>query len=407
MELLLLTADPGPHSVLPALSLLGHGVRSAVPEVAALLDAGPYDAVLVDARLDLAGSRSLCRLLGSTGLDVPVVVIISEGGLVALSADWGSDEILLPTAGPAEVDARLRLLVARRATESVVGGGSSLVLGELVIDENAIRDTAGRFLLTLKNVYSGIFALYANFGWEPSANDPAIADRPAIDRWVLSRLADVERTADTMLERYEATLAARAVMDFVVDDVSNWYVRLNRHRFYDVDAADNRAAFATLHEVLVVTCRLLAPFAPFLTDWVHTELVGDSVHLASYVRDSVEPRDSGLEQAMEHVRMLATLGRAAREDAGVKVRQPLQRMVCVVPATGIQGSDEDRKAIGELIPLLAGELNVKEIGFLSSADALVSLEAKPNFRSLGKKFGKQTPAAAAAVTAISLIELNP
>jgi DNA-binding response OmpR family regulator len=136
MELLLLTADPGPTSVLPALSLLGHGVRSAAPEVAALLDAGPYDAVLVDARVDLAGSRSLCRLLGSTGLDVPVVVVINEGGLVALSADWGSDEILLPTAGPAEVDARLRLLVARRASESSVGRGSALVLGELVIDES-------------------------------------------------------------------------------------------------------------------------------------------------------------------------------------------------------------------------------------------------------------------------------
>ncbi|MGB6163921.1 MAG: response regulator transcription factor [Pseudonocardiaceae bacterium] len=135
MELLLLTADPGPHLVLPSLSLLGHGVRAAAPEVAALLDAGPYDAVLVDARSDLAGSRSLCRLLGSTGLDVPVVVVISEGGLVALSADWGSDEILLPTAGPAEVDARLRLLVARRATESAASRGSSLVLGELVIDE--------------------------------------------------------------------------------------------------------------------------------------------------------------------------------------------------------------------------------------------------------------------------------
>ncbi|MBV9012733.1 MAG: response regulator transcription factor [Pseudonocardiales bacterium] len=135
MELLLLTADPSPASVLPALSLLGHGMRSAAPEVAALLDAGPYDAVLVDARADLAGSRSLCRLLGSTGLDVPVVVVIGEGGLVALSADWGSDEILLPTAGPAEVDARLRLLVARRAAESAVSRGSSLVLGELVIDE--------------------------------------------------------------------------------------------------------------------------------------------------------------------------------------------------------------------------------------------------------------------------------
>ena len=135
MELLLLTADPGPGLVLPALSLLAHGVRPAAPEVAALLDAGPYDAVLVDARSDLAGSRSLCRLLGSTGLDVPVVVVINEGGLVALSADWGCDEVLLPTAGPAEVDARLRLLVSRRAAEPGAGHSGALVLGELVIDE--------------------------------------------------------------------------------------------------------------------------------------------------------------------------------------------------------------------------------------------------------------------------------
>ena len=135
MQLLLLTADPRSGAVLPALSMLAHSVRSAAPKVAALRDAGPYDAVLVDARWDLVGSRNLCRLLGSTGLDVPVVVVISEGGLVALSGDWGFDEILLPTAGPAEVDARLRLLVTRCATESAAGRDSTLLLGDLVIDE--------------------------------------------------------------------------------------------------------------------------------------------------------------------------------------------------------------------------------------------------------------------------------
>ena len=135
MELLLLTADPDAGSVLPTLLMLGHGVRSAVPEVAALADAGPCDVVLVDARWDLVRARSLCRLLGAPGLDVPVVVVISEGGLVALSVDWGFEEILLSTAGPAEVDARLRLLVARRATGSAVGRGRFVVLGELVIDE--------------------------------------------------------------------------------------------------------------------------------------------------------------------------------------------------------------------------------------------------------------------------------
>ena len=133
MELLLLTSDPDPGSVLPALTLLPHNVRTAAPEVAALLDAGPHDAVLVDARTDLVAARSLCRLLGSTGTDVLVVAVFTEGGLVAVSSEWVVDEILLPTAGPAEVDARLRLLKSRRGSES--SGGSTLVLGDLVIDE--------------------------------------------------------------------------------------------------------------------------------------------------------------------------------------------------------------------------------------------------------------------------------
>src|SRR3954451_24531368 len=110
MELLLLTADPEPGSVLPALTLLPHGVRTAGPEVAALLDAGPHDAVLVDARTDLVAARGLCRLLGTTGMDVPVVAVLTEGGLVAVSSEWTIDDILLPGAGPAEIDARLRLL---------------------------------------------------------------------------------------------------------------------------------------------------------------------------------------------------------------------------------------------------------------------------------------------------------
>jgi DNA-binding response OmpR family regulator len=134
VELLLLTADPDPGSVLPALTLLPHGVRTAAPEVAALLDAGPHDAVLVDARTDLVAARSLCRLLGSTGTDVPVIAVLTEGGLVAVSGEWVVDEILLPSAGPAEVDARLRLLRSRPGGDAASAGGA-LVLGELVIDE--------------------------------------------------------------------------------------------------------------------------------------------------------------------------------------------------------------------------------------------------------------------------------
>ncbi|MEO7822132.1 MAG: isoleucine--tRNA ligase [Gemmatimonadaceae bacterium] len=271
-------------------------------------------------------------------------------------------------------------------------------------DEAGIRDTAGRFLLTFKNVYTGIFAEYANFGWEPSAADPKPEVRPLLDRWILSRLASVEKEVDELLGRYEATAAAKTAMTFFDEDVSKWYVRQSRHRFYDVDEDDNRAAFATLHEILAVTSRLLAPFAPFVTDWVHRELTGSSVHLASFVRPRPGAVDVDLERAMAHIRTLATLGRAAREEAGVKVRQPLARLVCVVPLPGSAFRGGEARAtgvLGQLTPLLAAELNIKKVEFISSADDLVILEAKPNFRSLGKKFGKKTPLASEAVQALN------
>ncbi|HEV7838601.1 MAG TPA: isoleucine--tRNA ligase, partial [Gemmatimonadaceae bacterium] len=271
-------------------------------------------------------------------------------------------------------------------------------------DEAGIRDTAGRFLLTFKNVYTGIFAEYANFGWRPSDADPPIESRPLLDQWILSRMTTVEREADELLGRFEATNAAKAVMTFFDEDVSKWYVRQSRHRFYDVDSNDNRAAFATLHEILMVTCRLLAPFAPFISDWVHRELTGTSVHLAAYSRGHTGETNVDLERGMAHIRTLATLGRAAREDAAVKVRQPLNRMVCVVPLPGVVFRGAQARAEGvleQLSPLLAAELNIKKIEFISSAHDLVTLEAKPNFRSLGKKFGKNTPLAAQAVQALS------
>jgi isoleucyl-tRNA synthetase len=254
---------------------------------------------------------------------------------------------------------------------------SSQVWKPRTFDEAQIREGVTQFLVTLRNVYSGMFALYANFGWEPSVLDPAPADRPAFD----------------------ATAAAKTLMGFLVDDVSNWYVRRSRARFYEVSASDNRAAFATLHEVLVVAARLLAPLAPFLSDWLHRELTGTSVHLAPYRRADAAPADPTLERAMREIRTLARLGRAAREDAGLKVRQPLSRMVCVVPQR-LAG------AVGSLFDLLEAELNVKRVELASSADSLVTLEAKPNFRSLGKKFGKSTPLAAQAVAAFTSEELR-
>jgi isoleucyl-tRNA synthetase len=264
-------------------------------------------------------------------------------------------------------------------------------------DEAIIRGTAGRFLVTLKNLYSGVFALYANFGWSPSPADPGRDQRPALDRWVLSRLASVEAEANRLLDEFDATGAARVVMEFVDEDVSKWYVRRSRERFWDVRGADSRSAFATLHEVLIATCRLLAPFAPFVTDWMHRELAGESVHLAPYVRPEPFAPKPDLELAMSEIRTLATLGRAARESAGVNVRQPLARMVCVLPRHSAQVDE----IVRELVPLLAAELNVKSVEFASSADSLVTLEAKPNFRALGQRWGKETPKAAAVIATLS------
>jgi isoleucyl-tRNA synthetase len=287
---------------------------------------------------------------------------------------------------------------------------SSEVSKVLPFDEAQIRQTAGNFLVTLRNVYA-FFAQYANFGYAPSAADPAPADRPALDRWVLGRLARVEADADALLGAYDPTAAARRVTEFFDADVSKWYVRLSRPRFWfegSAPPADARAALATLHEVLVVTARLLAPFAPFLTDWLHRALTGGeeagaSVHLADYARPAAEraPFDPALDAGVEAVRRLATLGRAAREAVGLNVRQPLGELVAVAPGAGVgAGETAMGRELHALAPLLAAELNVKQVRWATSGDALVTLEAKPNFRHLGKRFGKATPRAAAAVAAL-------
>ena len=347
----------------------------------------------------------------ATGLGDALPNNVSEGGTSALAAPYRAvvvNDLVLDATGAKMSKSKGNVVdpwevMARHGADAtrIFLVASSQVWLPRRFDEDGIRELAGKFLLTLKNVYSGMFAQYANFGWTPGDDDPPVAERPPVDRWVLSRLASVCHQADELMWRYDATPALRAIMDFVVDDVSNWYVRVNRARFYDVDSPDNRAAFATLHEVLVVTCRLLAPFAPFVTDWMHRELTagrdggsGTSVHLAPFGGCSMAEADAALEQAMGHIRRLATLARAAREEAGVKIRQPLSRLVCVVP-------NYKAGVLNALVPVLRSELNVKQVEFALTGDALVRLEAKPNFRSLGKRFGKRTPLAAQAVAASS------
>jgi len=182
-------------------------------------------------------------------------------------------------------------------------------------------------------------------------------------------------------------------------------VRLSRPRFYEVKSPDNRAAFATLHEVLVVVCRLLAPFAPYLSDWMHVELTGTSVHVAPFRRalpaaTGAQQADArALREAMTAARTLATLGRAARESAGIKVRQPLQALTCVAP-----GIDRAWQAV--IAPIIATELNVKSVTFADSAADWVSLEGKPNFPVLGKILGGAMKAAKPVIEALDQAALR-
>ncbi len=256
-------------------------------------------------------------------------------------------------------------------------------------DEGAIRDVAGTALEKLRHTYS-LFPLYAE-GWRPSAGDPPRAARPLADRWLLGRLARTVRTVTAAWEAYDVTAGTRAILGFVVDDLSNWWVRLSRARFWVPGGSADPAALATLHETLVVTARLLAPAAPFLSDALHRALMGTSVHLAPFPVPLAGIEDDALDRAMDVVRRLASLARSAREDVGIRVRQPLTRLLAAIPA------DVDRAPFDALLPLLAAEVNVKRVELVTQGADLVTLEARPSFRALGKRLGPATPAAAEAI----------
>ncbi len=257
-------------------------------------------------------------------------------------------------------------------------------------DPEGVREVQRKVFDTLRNSYK-FFALYANLeGWAPSDRDPAPAERPVLDRWLLSRLAAVSAAAGESLEAYNLTQAVRLLGELVVDDLSNWYVRRSRDRFWgSAESADARAAFATLHEALVATARLMAPFAPFFADWLHRALTGESAHLARFPEGGGAGRDEALERGMEAVRTLATLGRAAREEVKVKVRQPLGTLYAVVP--------DGYRVTGDLLEIARDELNVKAVDFMDRAEELVTFSARPNFKALGARLGKRTPAVAAAI----------
>jgi isoleucyl-tRNA synthetase len=248
-----------------------------------------------------------------------------------------------------------------------------------------IGEALRQFMLQLWNTYS-FYVLYANATeFDPG---PEPGERTALDRWALSRLQATVETVRERLDDFDATSAGRAIQAFV-DELSNWYVRRSRRRFWEGDAA----AFATLWECLVTVAKLVAPFTPFIADEIYDNLDGSepSVHLCDYPTAGL--REPELEQAMAVARETVRLGLAARGQAKLKVRQPLG--AAVVVATG-----RERKSIEQMAEIVREELNVRELRFVSEADELGQVAIKPNYRSLGPRFGKQMPLVAAAVNGL-------
>ncbi|GAC1445547.1 MAG: isoleucine--tRNA ligase [Mycobacteriales bacterium] len=276
------------------------------------------------------------------------------------------------------------------------------------VSDEALEEVVRKVLLTYWNTVS-FLVLYANAagndptnpvarGWTPgSVQPPAPAKRPVLDRWALSELHATVAEVSAALDDFDSQRAGRRLTQFV-DDLSNWYVRRSRRRFWaGPGTPDGAAAFATLHECLEVLTRLLAPFVPFLTDALWQVLVAevvdgapDSVHLASWPAADPGLVDAELANQMGLVRRLVELGRAARADSGVRTRQPLGR--ALVSAIGwAELTPELREQVGQ-------ELNVVSFESLATEGELVDYVVKPNFRTLGKRFGPRTKDIAAAVT---------
>ena len=269
-------------------------------------------------------------------------------------------------------------------------------------DPSALRETDRKLFATLRHTYR-FFALYANEeGWSHASAGAAPVDgRGDLDRWVLARLDRVTGIVDDALRGFDLTAAARAIQEFVLDDVSNWYIRRSRERFWATRpgaASASADAFATLHECLVTAARLLAPLAPFMSDWLHRALAdGASAHLAEFPRPRGR-REPGLERAMEDARRLVALGRAARDKAGIHTRQPLRALRAVLPA--------GRTLSEAMTALVLEELNLKQVVWLGESEDLAGLYAKPKFGALGPKHGARTPAVAKVVAKLRTPELR-
>ena len=270
----------------------------------------------------------------------------------------------------------------------------------LKYDPEGVDEVRRKFFGTLYNTYS-FFSLYANVdGFDYSQQDVPVAERPEIDRWILSVLHSLIKGVDREMQNYDPTRAGRLIESFINDDLSNWYVRLNRKRFWGKEMSqDKLSAYQTLYTCLETVARLLAPFAPFYADRLFldlTQVTGSdnacSVHLAKFPEADESMIDTDLEQRMAMAQKITSMVLALRRKVSIKVRQPLQAIM--IPAV----DDEQRKHIEAVKELIMNEVNVKELKFVEGQGVLVK-KVKCNFRTMGKKFGKMMKAIAAATAA--------
>ncbi len=278
----------------------------------------------------------------------------------------------------------------------------------LKFDPEGIVEVKRKFFGTLYNTYS-FFSLYANLDqFDNSAPQIPLADRPEIDRWVLSELHSLIIRVEAAYEAYEPTKAARAISDFVQENLSNWYVRLCRRRFWKGEyGPDKIAAYQTLYECLLVVSKLSAPIAPFFMDRLYLDLasvcdpnVKESVHLAQFPEANSAVIDTHLERKMQLAQNICSLVLSIRQKEKLKVRQPLQKIMVPVSAT-VKATD--LKAVSSLI---LSEVNVKELEILEDSSDILVKQIKPNFKTLGPKFGPKMKAVAAAIQSLTSKDIN-
>ncbi|MGB0279255.1 MAG: isoleucine--tRNA ligase [Flavobacteriaceae bacterium] len=269
----------------------------------------------------------------------------------------------------------------------------------LKFDLEGIEEVRRKFFGTLYNTYS-FFSLYANIdGFAFTEEEIPISERPEIDQWILSELHSLIQKTTQFFDAYEPTRACRAIAHFVTEDLSNWYVRLCRRRFWKGSyETDKIAAYQTLYECLLSVAKMMAPVAPFYADRLYQDLNGitkreaaSSVHLALYPTSNVEVINPALEQKMQRAQKITSLVLSLRKREKIKVRQPLQRiMIPVLDA-------EERQQVEAVSALIAAEVNVKEVELLDDTSSILVKEIKPNFKTLGPRFGKDMKLVAQAI----------